>query len=308
MSNNSQPTFSVVVPTYNRPETLVETLESILAGNEMPHEVLVVDDGDLSSDVYEDFHARFVQKGVSFVYHKKDHTKVRRGLSESKNIAATIATGDVVCFMDDDVVLEPDYMGELMQVWKENWQDTKLVGVGGKAINGRRISWIEHVYRMVFGLTGECAWDVNDVAFQVWDPGVKIIQRAYYLEGCSSSYRRSSLRATPFAVFRGGRTALEDVEHCLRLKREGYHFLYAPNVRLVHHHAPTSRDAAFAGGQKEMRNRQEIFDTLCEHDIRHRAWFVWASIGWILKKILAFKFREASGMITWLIFKKRDEI
>lgn len=306
MSSTSEITFSIVVPTYNRPETLVATLQSILDGDIFPHEVLVVDDGDLSADVQKTFHEAFQHVGVYFVYHKKDHTVIRRGLSESKNLAATIARGDVLCFMDDDVVLESDYMTELMRLWKEHWHDRLLMGIGGKAINGRRVSWLEHVYRTVFGLSGECSWDVNEVGFQVWDTTVAHVERAYYLEGCSSSYRRSLLQAMPFATFAGGRTALEDVEHCLRAKKKGYHFLYAPTVRLMHHHAPMGRDAAYAGGVKESRNRHEIFRSLCVHDVRHRVWFVWASVGWILKKALVFKFREAGGMIAGHFVKQKQ--
>ncbi|MEX0917668.1 MAG: glycosyltransferase [Candidatus Paceibacterota bacterium] len=293
-------TCSVVVPTYKRPDTLRVALESILQSIRRPDEVLVVDDDTLPQDFLKSVHDTFRERQIPFHYHQKDHATMRRGLSESKNWAAELAQSDVICFFDDDVKLAPDYLTELMKIWEVNSQEEKLIGIGGRAVNHRPVSQPERLFRILFGLTGECSWDVNDVGFQVWDEAIDTVEHAYYLHGCASSYRTKLLRATPFATFAGGRTALEDVEHCLRTKQDGYYFLYAPTARLEHYHAPVGRDAAFAAGKKESRNRKEIFRSLCRQDISHKIWFWWANIGSIIRKLLAFKFREASGMMAGL--------
>lgn len=291
---------SVIVPTYKRPDTLRVALESILISTRKPDEVLVVDDDVLPVDFINEFQDKFSKQQIPFFYHKKDHTVLRRGLSESKNWAAEIAIGEVICFFDDDVKLEPEYIEELMRVWEAHWQEEKLIGIGGRAINHRPVPAIEHLYRRVFGLTGEFSWDVNDIGFQVWDEAIMEVEKGHYLHGCTSSYRRSLLQKMLFATFAGGRTALEDVEHCLRTKQLGYHFMYAPVARLEHFHEAVGRDAAFASGVKESRNRKEIFYTLCKQDIHHKLWFWWANLGSVIKKALAFKFREASGMMIGL--------
>lgn len=295
--------FSVIVPTYKRPHVLRVALESFLDNTRMPDEVIVVDDDSLPDDFKQEMERRFAEKNVPFHYRQKDHTVMRRGLSESKNWAAELAQHEIIWYIDDDVALEHDHFECMMSVWEAHAEDTKLFGIGGRAVNHRRTFPFEKVFRRLFGLTGECSWDVNPVGFQVWDESVEHVERGYYFHGCSSSYRRALIQEMPFATFSGGRTALEDVEHCLGAKNKGYYFLYNPTARLIHYHAPMGRDAAFAAGIKESKNRKEIFARHCTHDLQHRLWFAWANVGWTLKKALAFKFKEAGGMIVGLFSK-----
>lgn len=294
------PHFSVVVPTYKRPHALKVALDSILRSTQLPNEVFVIDDDVIPSNLRTEMEQCFAEKGIPFFYKQKDHTILRRGLSESKNWAAEIVSGDVLCFLDDDVEIEPEHFTHLFSLWSQHWSNEKLFGIGGRAINHRKTLPLEKLFRRLFGLTGEYAWDVNEVGFQVWDESVTDTEKAYYLHGCSSSYRRTLLQRMPFATFSGGRTALEDVDHCLTAKHAGYHFLYAPSVRLLHYHEPTGRDKAWAAGIKESKNRKEIFKRHCSQDVRHQLWFWWANFGWIIKKLLAFKFKEAGGMIRGL--------
>jgi len=285
---------------------LKQTLESVLANSRLPDEVIVIDDDAVPAELVREFVTACSARGISFEYYKKDHTQIRRGLSESKNWGAKLAQGDVVCFLDDDVVLMPDYFFELFAVWEENCDDDKLMGVGGRIINNRRTTKIEMFYRLFFGLSSDHGWDVNDVGFQVWDEGVLEITKGYYLHGGVSSYRRQLLLKMPFANFSGGRTGLEDVEHCLHAKRKGLHFLYVPSAALYHYPQTTGRESAFQSGQKEGQNRQEIFRKHCQTGFRHKLWFFWANVGWLGKKILSLRLGEAVGMLSGLIYSKND--
>lgn len=292
--------FLLVIPTYKRPDALTATIESVLANSLLPTEILIIDDDTTSSELLTSFTNQAAEKGIALTYHKKDHTQLRRGLSESKNWAATLATSDIVLYLDDDVILDTNYCAELMKVWADHADETALIGVGGRISNNRSTGRFEQIYRTLFGLTGECAWDVNAVGFQVWDEGVQETQKSYYLHGGVSSYRRQLLVEQPFAMFSGGRTGLEDVEHCLRTKLAGYHFYYTPHAHLTHHPAPDGREAVYAAAKKESRNRLEIFARHCDHGSLARLHFVWATIGWIGKKVLSLQSRAAWGLIVGL--------
>lgn len=290
--------FSVVIPTYKRPDDLRTTLDSLLLSSRLPNSVLVIDDDETPESLIQEMEQQFQQKKVLFQYHKKDHTKVRRGLSESKNLAIQlIPTADVVFYLDDDVKLEPEYLSAMMKVWEEHWADEKLAGLGGHITNTRPLSTLEKLFRKVFGLQGELAWDINDVGFQVWNDDIKEQQKSYYVYGGVSSHRRTVLEQHPFTIFSGGRTGLEDVEHCLRLKKLGYYFYYVPTARLSHHPAIMGREGAYEAGKKEARNRREIFKKHCPQDWYHKLWFLWASVGWVVKKLLSGNWRGAWGMI-----------
>lgn len=294
--------FSVVIPTYKRPETLVVAFRSVISNTLVPSEIIIVDDATLSSDLLSEMRRLSEGASIPLHYHKKDHTKIRRGLSESKNWATKLAKYDVLFFLDDDVELDSEYFKKSMEVWEEQWDDEKLIGIAGHVLNNRMQSWFEkYIYNRIFGLTGEYSWDVNDVGFQVWDNSVSNLQKAFYMHGCSSSYRRKALFELSFATFSGGRTALEDVGHGLSVKHNGYYFLYVPNAHLMHYQAEVGRESAFSSGRKESRNRREIFKEHCNNDARHKIWFYWANVGWVLKKVFARKFREAGGMVRGLL-------
>jgi len=289
--------FSVIIPTYKRPDALTTTVQSLLLNTRLPSEVLIIDDDTIPLELLTSLTSEAGDKGVPLKYHKKDHTQMRRGLSESKNWAATLATEDIIFYLDDDVVLDREYCTELMKVWEEHGEEEYLIGVGGRISNNRPTGRFEQIYRTLFGLTGECAWDVNAVGFQVWDEGVTDTQKSYYLHGGVSSYRRELINQNPFATFSGGRTGLEDVEHCLRAKRASYHFYYTPHAHLTHHPAPAGREAIYAAAKKEGANRCEIFRLHTLKTLRNRLHFFWSSVGWTTKKILSGKWLAALGLL-----------
>jgi GalNAc5-diNAcBac-PP-undecaprenol beta-1,3-glucosyltransferase len=89
---------SVVVPTYQRPEKLARALTSIGSACNATHEVIVVDDCPQGSgfEVAKRFNARYLFKAGA-----------QRGLSQSRNLGLTLATGRYIAFLDDDDFLSP---------------------------------------------------------------------------------------------------------------------------------------------------------------------------------------------------------
>jgi glycosyltransferase involved in cell wall biosynthesis len=91
---------SVVIPTRDRPELLVQALRSVLTQEGVTIEVVVVDDGDRESA------ARVVASA--------DDARVRvlrtttRGVSGARNLGVASATGNWIAFLDDDDVWAPD--------------------------------------------------------------------------------------------------------------------------------------------------------------------------------------------------------
>lgn len=91
------PTVSVIIPTYNRRESLRRALDTVLVQEGLDWtfraEVLVVDDG--STDGTPDV-VRAYDK-VQYLRHD-----VNRGPSAARNTGVAAATGEYVAFLDDD--------------------------------------------------------------------------------------------------------------------------------------------------------------------------------------------------------------
>lgn len=298
-------TFTVTVPTYKREKDLGECLASLLSQSLLPTEVLVIDDATTPDAFLAEWRRRFEEKGAAFTYLRKDHAVVRRGLSESKNLALKTAKGEIVFFFDDDVVVGPGFLAAVMTVWNGS-PDAKLLGVGGLVENVRSTIFLEKIYNRLFGLTGECSWDINDAAYQCWDRDIKENTKGYYLLGGVSSYRRAEMAALGFATFSGGRTELEDVDLCLKAKRAGYHMMLVPAARVLHKESPASREAEYLIGKKEAFNRKDIFRRHGLKTALGRLWFVWASFGWILRQILVLHWAGAAGRVHGFLKSPED--
>jgi len=100
---------SVVIPTYNRAETLKLTLSS-LTRQSYPRdrfEVLVVD--DRSSDHTPKVVASFCGSvRIRYFYQRDEGYR----LSRARNIGIENAHGEVVIFLDSDIMVSPDYVAE----------------------------------------------------------------------------------------------------------------------------------------------------------------------------------------------------
>lgn len=81
--------FSVIIPTRNRPTFMAEAVASVLAQNYSEFELLVVNDGD------EEI-AEFKDKRVRVLNNES------RGAVQARNLAISQATGDCIAFLDDD--------------------------------------------------------------------------------------------------------------------------------------------------------------------------------------------------------------
>lgn len=104
------PTFSVVLPVYQGAETIGEAIESVLAQEPPPLEVIVVDDG--STDALAGALAPFGER-VTVV--RRPH----RGVAPARNAGLNAASGEFVLFWDADDVLLPGKVAALGQLGQE---------------------------------------------------------------------------------------------------------------------------------------------------------------------------------------------
>lgn len=89
---------SVCVCTMDRPDDLEVALRSVRAGSAQPHELIVSDDGaGTAREIAARFEATYVEGP-------------RAGLSANRNCAIDAASGELIAFIDDDVVVSPEFV------------------------------------------------------------------------------------------------------------------------------------------------------------------------------------------------------
>ena len=81
--------FSVIIPTRNRPQYLMQAVESVLTQRDASFEVLIVDDGDVALPSFTDTRVKILPSN-------------QRGPVPARNLGVANAKGNYIAFLDDD--------------------------------------------------------------------------------------------------------------------------------------------------------------------------------------------------------------
>jgi len=103
--------LSLCICTRNRPGDLRRCLESVAASVLLPHQVIVSDDGD------DDKTVETVATEFPFVQYQRGP---RIGLGANRNACIAALTGCYAAFIDDDVLIPPNFVKEGRTIWQKH--------------------------------------------------------------------------------------------------------------------------------------------------------------------------------------------
>ncbi len=104
---------SVIIPTYNRSEYVLEAIHSVVDQNYEPIEIIVIDDG--STDNTKEKLASLAERGViRYIYQEN------QGRSAARNKGISSATGDYLAFLDSDDLFEPDKLVKQLEFFSRH--------------------------------------------------------------------------------------------------------------------------------------------------------------------------------------------
>ena len=110
------PKFSIIIPVYNAAATLPQTLESVAKQSFIDFEVVLVDDGStdetvawLTAQAAELPHVRLIQQSHG-------------GPAQGRNRGVENARGEVIVFIDSDLVVTPTFLCCHAKALERHWQ------------------------------------------------------------------------------------------------------------------------------------------------------------------------------------------
>ncbi|MGW1809118.1 glycosyltransferase [Streptomyces sp. NPDC002078] len=213
-----------------------------------PDRVLIVDSSttDATRRVSEAF-ARRSGLDVEFVHSAP-------GLTLQRNVALDhlLEKTDVVHFVDDDVILEPDYLRWILAAFDE-WP--LAGGVGGKISNlpDHTARW----YRRTFMLESRTQGALLRSGVNVLNFTGRHPRQADWLSGCSMSYRRSSITGLRFDESRAGNGVGEDVDFSARVGMRSQ-LVWTPLAVLEHRQSPINREDTALVTRRVIRHRWRL--------------------------------------------------
>jgi GT2 family glycosyltransferase len=101
------PSVSVIIATRERPDSLARCLDSVLSMQYPVVEVVVVDNAPSTSATADLIASTYEARGVRYV--RED----RRGLAAAHNRGVEVASGELLAFTDDDVVVDRHWLAAI---------------------------------------------------------------------------------------------------------------------------------------------------------------------------------------------------
>jgi glycosyltransferase involved in cell wall biosynthesis len=216
MDNDSQSlTVSVIVPVYNGNRTLESCLRAIASSDYPNYELVVVDDS--STDDTSEIARRFSARLISL-------TGGPYGPAYARNRGAEVAEGDIVFFVDADVVIYPDTVSRVAETFVRKPDISAMFGSYDDTPEaGDFSSQFKNLFHHFVHQQGQ------EQAVTFWS-------------GCGAVKREVFLESGGFDSERYARPSIEDIELGYRLTAAGHKIAVNKEVQVKHLKRWTLRD------------------------------------------------------------------
>jgi glycosyltransferase involved in cell wall biosynthesis len=221
------PSLTVAICTKDRPDNLARCLNSLLKLQEKSYfEILVVDNAP-SDERTQDLVAALPT--IRYVREPKP------GLDFARNLAISEATGEILAYIDDDVVVDRQWLNGLIEAWCEN--------PDASAFTGLILPFeLDTEAQILFELAGGFRRGFEKIRYGQVLPGNDLYPcgSGIFGAGCNMAFRRDMLiqlggfdeALDTGAPLPGG----GDLDIFYRVIRAGYVLVYEPRYLIYHQH------------------------------------------------------------------------
>lgn len=223
-------TITVAIPTKNRRQDLISAIESIINQTRVPDEIIVVDQSDTEDCkvAIENLFINYPRPKMHYVWNNKIG-----GTAAAKNRAAQLASGDLIVFIDDDVVLDKECLASILRLHERHGLD----GIGGIAIPNQRRGVM---YDLASALFHRGPFRDDRLLVQQGRRKLKELYPTRILSTCLVSFKRCIFDDYQFDETLVGYSLGEDVDFCYRASQK-FRFAIAPTVRGIHNLSKENR-------------------------------------------------------------------
>jgi glycosyltransferase involved in cell wall biosynthesis len=197
--------ISVIIPVRNDPDHLRECLQAVMRSPYSKYECIVVDDGstDDTAEVARTFPVKIL--GLT----------ANHGPAYARNQGAAAASGEILFFIDADIVIHPDTLAKVAETFSMHPDADALIGsYDDSPADPRFLSQYKNLFHHYVHQNS------NPDACSFWS-------------GCGAIRRRVFLKYRGFNVGYG-RPAIEDIELGFRLTRDGHRIVLQKQIQVQH--------------------------------------------------------------------------
>lgn len=222
-----QPLLSIVITSYTleRLKDIFELIDSIKAQSYPNIETIFV--AERSNELFHKVRAYVSEKAMPKIKVIFNHGE--EGLSAARNLGIQEAEGDIIAFVDDDVILFPDWAEAMVKTYK----DDSVIGVTGPAFplwEDESMNWLPEEFYWIVSCTAFTGWSELRAVRSAWGMNMSFGKEAFDYCRFSEDFgqtigEQEAWKAGP----------VDDAEFSINLRlKTGKSILYNPQVRVQH--------------------------------------------------------------------------
>jgi len=264
--------ISIVIPARNRVHDVFECVRSIERQTYLPDELVIVDASD-SRELEQLLKNYCNENDFAIVYTHSDS-----GTAEGRNIGAQKSSGDIILFVDDDIILDTNYVKEIMAIFgntsfervgclygaqipvnTRKEKDDKRASSGSKILSGiykeinTSICWLFFLPKPSkngrFRLSGFATYPSSSVATITETESASSAYLAYYKDVFNEFRFDENLEGYAWG---------EDDDLPYRMSRQ-YKIIFTPEAKVIHKVSRNSRISTYNYNRIRIENHFYIF-------------------------------------------------
>jgi GT2 family glycosyltransferase len=263
--------ITAIIPTKNRVADLLKAVDSVCTQEYLPNELIVVDQSSTEAgrELVVAMMENMGSNKINLIY---IYDPEITGLVDAKRVGVSRSSGDMICFLEDDIILEPDYFKAMANAFHN---DPKMMGCCGVVTNLPDLS--VHYVRIFHLFHRGIFHDPRVGVHGYTGDELQELIPSNYLSGGTSAYRREVFDKVPFDLANGF-FMLEDIDFSTRAVREfgAENFFINTSARLRHMMSPVNR------AQLALRYRRKLKEFICFYKKNRRHKYAFISLLWLL--------------------------
>jgi len=208
--------ISCIIPTVGRDKILCDTISMLLSQSHAPHEIIVVDQTMAHDEATNtSLKAWQTQGAIQWIHQSEPNA------SRARNTGALHATGDVLLFLDDDIIVQEDFL----EAYARAFHSSDVAGVCGQLLQGDG----KIVHDLPEGVDDpDCGWlrfakNYSKPCVTSWMISANVaVRRELFIKlgGMDENYKKGAMR--------------EEGDFAMRFARAGYQFHFDPKASVFH--------------------------------------------------------------------------
>lgn len=233
--------ISVIVATYNRNKVLCESITSILGdfqhlSEDVEKELIIVDQSSKHDEYTNKFLKSVCSENVILI---NEHLA---SLPNARNVGIKISSGDIIIFLDDDILVQKNFFNAYLKAYSENDVYSVVGNVllvnkdKDNIILSNQSSFKSYIKKkLIFFVFGNKSYVISKYGLVLSDTSSNKRQIVDGGMGCNMSFRKCVFdQVGYFDTNYIGNALREETDLFYRMKSRNMKILFEPKASLLH--------------------------------------------------------------------------